>query len=95
MRRNLTFLPLSHEAMAPTLVFANQLAEYAGTLLPVLVEQGALPTQDAAQLETLLTDCTQLGTQLALAQQSLQEQRLALYTGEQVFTCLLYTSRCV
>ena len=88
VRRNLTFLPLSHEAMVPTLVFANQLAEYAGTLLPVLVEQGALPTQDAAQLETLLTDCTQLGTQLALAQQSLQEQRLALYTGEQVFTAV-------
>ena len=40
VRRNLTFLPLSHEAMAPTLVFANQLAEYAGTLLPVLVVTG-------------------------------------------------------
>ena len=41
VRRNLTFLPLSHEAMAPTLVFANQLAEYAGTLLPVLVGERA------------------------------------------------------
>ena len=51
--------------MAPTLVFANQLAEYAGTLLPVLVEQGTLPSSDTAQLESLLTDCTQLGTQLA------------------------------
>ena len=27
VRRNLTFLPLSHEAMAPTLTFANQLAK--------------------------------------------------------------------
>ena len=88
VRRNLTFLPLSHEAMAPTLVFANQLAEYAGTLLPVLVEQGTLPSSDTAQLESLLTDCTQLGTQLALAQQSLQEQQLALYTGERVFSAV-------
>ena len=56
VRRNLTFLPLSHEAMAPTLTFANQLAEYAAVLLPVLVKEGELPGSDASQLETLLTD---------------------------------------
>ena len=78
VRRNLTFLPLSHEAMAPTLTFANQLAEYAATLLPVLVKEGALPSGDAEQLTVLLMDCNQLGSQLALAQQSMQAQGVSL-----------------
>ena len=86
VRRNLTFLPLSHEAMAPTLTFTNQLAEYAAVLLPVLVKEGELPGSDASQLETLLTDCYQLSSQLSLAQQDLKAQQLSLSSRDPVFS---------
>lgn len=86
VRRNLTFLPLSHEAMAPTLTFTNQLAEYAAVLLPVLVKEGELPWSDASQLETLLTDCYQLSSQLSLAQQDLKAQQLSLSSRDPVFS---------
>lgn len=70
VRRNLTFLPLSHEAMAPTLTFANQLSDYAQSLLPSLTKQGALPEDDVDQLRQHLALCTQLSSQLLLARQA-------------------------
>lgn len=85
IRRNLTLLPLSHEAMAPTLTFANQMAEYAAVLLPELVQQRRLSAEDRGQLEELLTDCTQLGSRLALAQQAMERGGLTLLSADGVF----------
>ena len=85
VRRNLTFLPLSHEAMAPTLSFANQLADYTASLLPVLVSQGHLDAEDQQQLSEQLTTCSQLASQLLLARQTLSEQQLSLRVDGSVF----------
>lgn len=80
VRRNLTFLPLSHEAMAPTLTFANQLSDYAYALLPGLTRDGALPDDDVRQLRQHLALCTQLFTQLLLARQGMESSPSA-WTG--------------
>lgn len=86
VRRNLTLLPLSHEAMAPTLIFANQLAEYAAVLLPELVQQRRLSAEDRSQLEELLTGCTQLGSRLALARHAMERGGLTLLSAEGAFS---------
>lgn len=80
VQRNLSFLPLSHEAMAPTLSFANQLSDYAQSLLPALTRQGALADADASQLADHYALCSQLAAQLTLAQQEI-EQTSTAWTG--------------
>lgn len=80
VQRDLTFLPLSHEAMGPTLAFANQLSDYAQSLLPALTRQGALADADAAQLSAHHALCAQLAAQLVLAQREI-EQTATAWTG--------------
>ncbi|MBE5803941.1 MAG: hypothetical protein E7316_05455 [Clostridiales bacterium] len=67
VRQHLSFLPVEHQTLAPALLFANQLSDYAGELLPRLVEQGALNSGERVRLEQLLALCSQLGSQLAMA----------------------------
>lgn len=86
IQRHLADLPLSHAAMAPTLSFANQLSDYAASLLPVLATDGALPADDLAQLEDRLALCSQLSGQLMLARQSMAEQSLSLLSESNVFS---------
>lgn len=86
IQRRLADLPLSHAAMAPTLSFANQLSDYASSLLPVLATEGALPADDLAQLEDRLALCSQLSGQLMLARRSMAEQNLTLLSESSVFS---------
>lgn len=67
VQRCLTFLPVSHAALRPAQVFANQLADYTAALLPHLVEQGQLTPAERAHLNQQLALCSQLSSQLALA----------------------------
>lgn len=85
VQQHLTFLPLSHEAMAPTLAFANQLSDYSAALLPTLMAAGAVPEAELSRLSEQSALCTQLCSQLALAQQTVDERRLALALPGSVF----------
>ena len=69
--RSLSFLPLSHAAMAPTLTFANQLADYAASLLP-RTASGGLSAADREQLRSHLALCTQLAAQILLAREDME-----------------------
>lgn len=86
VRRSLTLLPFSHQAMASTIAFANQLADYTSTLLPQLVQQGGLPASARTQLTDQLSACSRLVGQLALAAPDLTPQRLSAVALERAFS---------
>ncbi|MBR4080997.1 MAG: germination protein YpeB [Clostridia bacterium] len=65
--RCLTVLPLSHAAMSPTLAFANQLSDWAQSMLPRAAE-GGLTDEDRRQLQSHQALCRQLTAQIVLAQ---------------------------
>lgn len=89
VQRHLTFLPLRHEALAPTLAFANRLSDYSATLLPELVACGAMQEADLALLTEQSALCAQLCSQLALAQQNTSERHTLLSaTGSSSFLSL-------
>lgn len=63
----LAFLPLEHQSMLPALRFANQLSDYTSGLLPLVVEQGGLSSAQQARLSEQLHLCSQLSSQMNLA----------------------------
>lgn len=74
----LAFLPLNHQAMLPTLRFANQLSAYAAELLPQVVSEGSLPAESIARLNQQLTLCSQLCGQLALVEETADLEAITL-----------------
>ena len=85
VQQYLSFLPVSHAALWPAQVFANQLADYTAALLPHLVEQGQLKPAERAHLNQQLALCSQLSSQLALANTlaDLEDLQLDLPTHSQ------------
>lgn len=67
VQQTLSFLPIRHETLLPALSFANQLSAYTAELLPHLVEQGQLTDEERAHLTQHLALCSQLSSQLAMA----------------------------
>ena len=73
VQRSLSLLPLSHTATQNAVKFANQLADYVGTLL----KKDALTEQDAETLGTLITACADSAGALAEAGKELSRQAAA------------------
>ncbi len=69
-QQSLTLLPLAHDAAARAVKLANQLSDYARTL----IEAGTLTEEDARQLETLTAACAQYTAALYQARDSLARQ---------------------
>lgn len=69
-QQSLTLLPLSHDAASRAVKLANQLSDYAETL----IEAGRLTEADARQLETLIAACAQYTAALYQARDSLARQ---------------------
>jgi len=83
---NLSFLPLSHEAMSPTLSFINQLADYATSLTGQIAQTGSLDQEALRTLSNQRTLCMQLGAQLALARQEMATDRRADVLSHALYT---------
>lgn len=78
VQQYLSFLPVSHQALQPAQVFANRLADYASELLPHLVDQGQLTDEERSRLTQHLALCSQLSSQLALADSAADLETLQL-----------------
>lgn len=63
----LSSLPLSQAALTPVMRFTNQLSAHAAGLLPRLFEQEQLSPEETAWLNQQLALCSQLSSQLAMA----------------------------
>ena len=78
LARDIVFLPLSHEAMAPTVAFLHQIAEDALTVAGDAAA-GTLPdTQTLSKLTRHRALCMQLASHLALAQKEAASSGFAL-----------------
>lgn len=84
VQQYLSFLPVSHQALLPAQVFAHQLASYTQELLPHLVDQGQLTAEERARLTQHLALCSQLSSQLAMADSAadLEALQLSLPTAD-------------
>ena len=69
IRRALAFLPLDAEIITPAMTLAERIAEGAVQWLPDLVDDGALSAASRESLSALLTECTLLSGEMALARQ--------------------------
>lgn len=78
---NLTLLPLSHEAVEPTLKFAGQVGDYTDSLTLQLAKGTPLSDTDISQINSLLTNCVLLSGQLQAAQQEMIARSLS-YTAD-------------
>lgn len=78
VQQTLSFLPVSPQALQPALRFANQLADYSAGLLPQVVEAGQLSEDERALLAQQLALCSQLSSQLALAEDTGDLEALTL-----------------
>ena len=74
----LSALPLSHLAMSDTLKFCNQLAEYAAQLCIQMAQGESLTEEQLTLLETLRGQCSQLTSQIALAQNAMVQESLRM-----------------
>ncbi len=81
VHRGLSFLPLSHEAVAPTISFAARLSDYAASLLPGLVREGALDSRQLDALSGERAAAVRLTAQLSLASQTMAEDALRFVGG--------------
>ncbi len=81
VQNNLTVLPLSHEAMEPTVKFAGQVGDYTDTLVLKVANGTPLSDTDLNQLSQLLTNCVLLAGQLQAAQQQMISQSMR-YSAE-------------
>ena len=81
----LSALPLSHQAMSDTLKFCNQLAEYASQLCLQMAQGEALTGDQLTLLETLRGQCSQLTSQIALAQNAMVQESLRMAVNGSVF----------
>lgn len=81
----LSALPLSHQAMSDTLKFCNQLAEYAAQLCIQMAQGEALTEEQLTLLETLRGQCSQLTSQIALAQNAMVQESLRMAVSGSVF----------
>ena len=71
VRRGLTVLPLSHEAMDDTLAYVNRLAEYTLSLAGEIARDGTLNDSAMQTLNEHRSACTRLSAHLALANQEM------------------------
>lgn len=76
VQQHLTYLPVSPQAVQPALLFAGQLSAQSTALLEELAATGQL--KDRSQLEQPLAVCSQLSSQLALAETTADLERLTL-----------------
>ena len=81
----LSALPLSHQAMSDTLKFCNQLAEYAAQLCIQMAQGEALTEEQLTLLVTLRDQCSQLTSQIALAQNAMVQESLRMAVSGSVF----------
>ena len=70
VQRSLSLLPLSHTATQRAMKFANQAADYSGTLLLT----GKITQEDAAKLESLLSACQEYASALTQSRESLTRE---------------------
>jgi len=85
VQSNLTVLPLSYEAMEPTVKFAGQVGDYTDTLVLKVANGTPLNDTDLDQLNKLLTNCVLLAGQLQAAQQQMIADSLKYTTDASVF----------
>lgn len=78
VQQSMALLPVSHQAMLPTLHFVHQLTDYTSGLLPQVVEQRSLSAQAQGQLRQQLALCTQLCGQLSLINSAADLETLTL-----------------
>lgn len=85
VENNLSILPLSHEAMAPTVKFANQVADYSDALILQVAQGKPLSEEDTKQWAQMLTNCVLLNGQLQAAQQEMISKSLGLLAEDSLF----------
>lgn len=89
VHRGLSFLPLSHEAVAPTISFVARLSDYTASLLPELVREGALDSRELDALSGERAAAVRLTAQLSLASQTMAEDALRFVGGGSAFAANL------
>ncbi len=82
---DLSALPLSHEAMADTVKFCNQLSEYALSLALLTASGTPMDEGSTRTLEELENQCTLLLGRFAAAQEEMLSQSLRLAASPDVF----------
>ncbi len=85
VQSNLTLLPLSYQAMEPTVKFAGQVGDYTDTLVLKVANGTPLDDADMDQLSQLLASCVLLAGQLQAAQQQMIADSLKYSTESSVF----------
>lgn len=85
VQSNLTVLPLSHEAMAPTIKFAGQVGDYSDSLVLKVANGTPLSDTDIQQLTQLLTNCVLLAGQLQASQQQMIAQSMGYVSDNALF----------
>lgn len=85
VHRGLSFLPLSHEAVAPTISFTARLSDYAASLLPGLVREGVLAPRQLDALSGEHAAAVRLTAQLSLASRAMAEDALRFVSGAPTF----------
>lgn len=84
-QKNLTILPLSHEATAPLIRFCSQTAEYAQSLSKKLADGQSLTEDEEQQVSDMVAQCTLLMGQLFLSQEEMNQSDLTFLSDQSVF----------
>ncbi len=84
-QKNISILPLSHDAAAPLIRFCAQTGEYAQALSKKLADGETLDEEELSQVATLLNQCTLLLGQLFLSGDEMEQGNLLFNTDSSVF----------